>query len=271
MDWSLVLVSQGIEPVIERAEIGYQLVVPAENYDAAVDAIRKYRAENRSRPWRQVVLRDGLIFDWASLAWVGLVVFFHWLGSRIDLVSRGLTYGSAVARGEWWRPFTAVWLHADIGHVAKNAAIGFVLLGLVMGRFSLGPGMLGAYVAGIGGNLFAWAGAAQPHRSLGASGLVMGCLGMLAVQSVVQWGRSPHARKAIVGGLAAGVLLFVLLGVSPGTDVLAHFGGFVSGLFVGAGFVALGRTIQKTTVNVACAIGFVLLVIVPWYFAMQQR
>src|SRR5947207_15942667 len=90
MDWSLVLASQGIEPMIEKGESGYVLIVPAENYDVAVDAIRKYRAENRSWPWRQVVLREGLIFDWASLAWVGLIVVFHWVNSRIDLISRGL-------------------------------------------------------------------------------------------------------------------------------------------------------------------------------------
>ena len=29
-------------------------------------------------------------------------------------------------------------------------------------------------------------------------------------------------------------MLFVLLGLEPGTDVVAHFGGFVSGLILGS-------------------------------------
>jgi rhomboid protease GluP len=214
MDWSLVLASQGIEAAIEQAEHGYELVVLAGNHEAALDAIQKYRAENRSRPWRQRILREGLVFDWASLAWVALVACFHWLGTRFDLASRGLMDSSAVAQGEWWRLFTAIWLHADIGHLATNAAIGFVLLGLAMGRFGMMPALFGAVLTGVGGNLLAGTIATQPHRSLGASGLVMGCLGILAVQSAVQWGNSPHARKTLLAGLAGGILLFVMLGLS---------------------------------------------------------
>jgi membrane associated rhomboid family serine protease len=270
MDWSLVLISQGIEAIIEKAEQGYFLVIPAENYDAALDAIRKYRAENRSWPWRHVVFKQGLIFDWASLAWVVLIVVFHWLNSRFDLTTRGLMDSTAVVRGEWWRLFTAVWLHNDIGHLATNAVIGFVLLGLTMGRFGVGLALAGACLTGVGGNLFAWGGAAQPHRSLGASGMVMGCLGMLAIQSLVLWRRSPHARKLALASLGGGVFLFLLLGSAPGTDLLAHLGGFLSGLLVGTALLSLDRAIHKTVTNIVAGIIFILLVIVPWYFALSR-
>jgi len=270
MDWSLVLISQGVEAIIEKAENGYALVIPAESHAAALDAIHKYRAENRSWPWRHVVFRQGLIFDWASLAWVALIAIFHWLNAHFALATGGVMVSSAVARGQWWRLFTAVWLHADIGHLATNAVFGFLLLGLAMGRFGVGPAMAGAYLAGVGGNLFAWAGATCVHRSLGASGMVMGCLGMLAIQSLVLWRRSAHARRIILGGLVSCVFLFIMLGLSPGTDVLAHLGGFISGIFIGAALLAMDRSIHKPAANFLAGILFVLLTIVPWYFALRS-
>src|SRR5574340_1395553 len=176
MDWSLVLVSQGIETTIVRTEDdgGWGLEVAAADYTNALRTLRQYRLENRGWPWQQVVFRSGFLFDWGSLAWCLLVSLFFWLSTRTDLQSPGLMDGAAVAHGQWWRLFTAMWLHADPAHLATNATIGLVLLGLAMGRYGTGVGLLVAYLAGAGGNLIAWLASLQPHRSLGASGLVMG-------------------------------------------------------------------------------------------------
>src|SRR5690242_3598581 len=107
MDWSLVLASQGIEPAIQKGEQGFELLVPAANLSAAQEAIAKYRVENRGWHWQRMVFQDGVIFHWASLCWVVLIVVFHWLGSRVDLNTRGIMDTDAVAHGEWWRLFTA--------------------------------------------------------------------------------------------------------------------------------------------------------------------
>ena len=55
MDWSLVLVSQGIESAIEYSEegAGWGLVVASPDYSRALGAIRLYRLENRRWPWRR--------------------------------------------------------------------------------------------------------------------------------------------------------------------------------------------------------------------------
>jgi len=271
MDWSLVLASQGIEPTIQKGEQGFELVVPAEHFEIAQQAIQKYRAENRGWHWQKMVFQDGVIFHWASLCWVVLIVVFHWLASTVDLASRGIMDSALVAHGQWWRLFTAVWLHGDIGHLATNATIGVVLLGFAMGRFGVGPALAAACLTGVGGNLLAWAASTQVHRSLGASGAVMGCLGLLAVQSALLIRRgSTHPRRWILGGLASGVLLFVLLGLSPETDVLAHLGGFISGIFVGAALVAIGDNVRGTAANLLGGLLFLLLVVVPWYFAWRE-
>jgi membrane associated rhomboid family serine protease len=271
MDWSLVLVSQGIETTIDQAEggTGWGLLVAERDYGNALRTLRQYKLENRSWPWQQAVFRPGLLFDWGSLAWALLACLFYALSAHTDLRSGGLMDGSAVAHGEWWRLFTAMWLHADLAHLATNATIGLVLLGLAMGHYGTGVGLLAAYLAGAGGNLVAGLISFEPHRSLGASGMVTACLGLLAVQSLSLWRQTPHAMKYILSGIFGGVMLFVLLALTPGTDVLAHLGGFGCGLVLGALLSLLPAVAQMPKINLLSGLLFALLVIVPWWLALR--
>ena len=272
MDWSLVLVSQGIETTIEQGEdgAGWGLVVSGQDYTNALRTLRLYRLENRGWPWQQVVFRPGMLFDWGSLAWALLVCLFYSLSDQTDMHSAGLMDGAAVARGQWWRLFTAVWLHADLAHLATNATIGVVLLGLAMGRYGTGMGLLAAYLAGAGGNLVADLISLQPHRSLGASGMVMGCLGLLAAQSLSLWRQTPHAMKYILSGICGGVMLFVLMALTPGTDVMAHLAGFASGLVLGALLSRIPAAAQMPRTNLVSGSLFALLVVVPWWLALRN-
>jgi len=197
MDWSLVLASQGIEHGIEHTEeTGWWLVVAAQEHERSLAAIRQYRLENRHWPWRRTIPKANAVFDWGSAAWVLLTAIFFWLSEvRADLRGVGITDGTALVRGEWWRLFTATLLHADFAHLATNAVFGFVLLGMAMGRYGTGVGLLAAYLAGAGGNLAAWLVYGQTHRGLGASGVVMGALGLLAVQSVSLLRKNPHPLR----------------------------------------------------------------------------
>jgi len=271
MDWSLVLLSQGIESRIEFAEeSGWQLLFASEEHARALEAIRLYQVENRRWGWRKEVFEGGLLFDWTSLAWVLLAVFFFCLNeSRPNLSPAGIMDSVAVSHGEWWRLFSAVWLHADVGHLAENATIGLVLLGLVLGRFGTGTGLLMAYLAGAGGNLFVWLFAPKPHYSRGASGMVMGALGLLAAQSFSS--RSPHQRKYIVTGVLGGLMLFVLFGLTPGTDVVAHLGGFVCGVIGGALLALVPAFAQNLIANLVSGLAFIALVVWPWWLALRWR
>jgi len=272
MDWSLVLVSQGIESTIDRAEdgTGWGLLLAPEDYAKALQTLRQYRRENRTWPWQQKVFRPGFLFDWGSLAWAALACLFYWLSTRTNLQAVGLMDGAAVARGQWWRLFTAMWLHADLAHLAGNVTLGVVLLGLAMGRFGTGPGLLAAYLGGAAGNLLASLLSLQSHRSLGASGMVMGCLGLLAVQSFSLGRQSPHAVKFILSGICGGVMLFVLLALTPGTDVVAHLGGFAAGLVLGALLSLIPASAQRPGANLFSGFTFAILVIVPWWLALRS-
>jgi membrane associated rhomboid family serine protease len=230
-----------------------------------------YRLENRGWPWQRELFRPGILFDWASVAWAVLVIFFFWLQSNFEVKSRGLMDSQAVAAGQWWRLFTAIWLHADAGHLATNVSLGVVLLGFALGRYGTGVGMLAAYLAGAAGNVFAGWTSAGAHKSLGASGLVMGALGLLAVQSLPHWRRSPPSARLAFSGLLAGVFLFLLLGLSPGSDVAAHLGGFAAGAAMGASLGQVSRHLQRTAINLVCGCLFAALTILPWWFALARE
>jgi len=271
MDWSLVLTSQGIEHVIEQGdEAGWALMISTKDYEIARAHIRQYRLENMNWRWRRPIFKPGLFFDWSSTAWVFLIIiFFWWSETQADLRSLGSMDGVALRHDEWWRLFTATWLHADLTHLAMNAIVGLVLLGLAMGRYGPGTGLLAAYLAGVGGNVAAWLIGGESHRALGASGVVMGALGLVAVQSVpFLHRRNPFTVRLFVSGILGGGLLFVFLGLGPQTDVVAHLGGFVAGILLGLGLSLAPGLTQRLWVNLIAGILFTALVILSWLFAL---
>ena len=273
LDWSLALVSQGIESILDcRAENGWGLLVEESDHARACAVIQQYQKENFRWPWQQKIILPELSFDWGSLAWVFLIVVFFWLsGQTASFRDAGMMKSTAVAHGEWWRLFTAMFLHADIAHLASNAVIGFVLLGLAMGRCGTGIGLLAALLAGAGGNVASWLVYPGDHQGLGASGLVLGCLGLLAAQSVPELKHHPKAIKLAITGVAAGGMLFVLLGLSPGTDVIAHLGGFVGGLLLGTLLAFWPRLARHTAANLAAGAIFSALTVIAWWLAVFAR
>ncbi len=266
-----MLISQGIEAIIEHEEEGWVLLVAQSEHGRALEAIRAYQAENRGWGWHRKVFKPGFAFDWSALGWVALILAFYVFDARFDLQAAGLMDSRAVTNGQWWRLFTAVWLHADASHIASNGVIGLLLLGLAMGRYGAGVGLLAAYLAGVAGNLLRWILWPGPSMSLGASGMVMGALGLIASQTFYLWKEAAQTRRYVVAGLAAGAMLFVLLGLTPGTDVLAHFGGFACGLVFGLGITRAVRLRERGRVNLVCGLVFTGLVILPWFLAFRAR
>jgi membrane associated rhomboid family serine protease len=274
LDWSLVLASQDIASSLERsAENGrWYLALAIQDRDRALAAIRQYRLENRRWAWRQKLTWSGVMFHWGVLVWcIGLVCFpVLELVHGIDLHVLGRMDSVAARSGQWWRLFTAICLHADGGHLAANLAIGFIFLGLAMGRFGAGCGLLAAYLAGVAGNvLWLWS-CPRPCFSLGASGMVMGGLGLVAVQSLSLWRENPRAVRYILSGILTGVMLFVLFGLDPGSNVVAHLGGFLAGGLLG-GLLALlpNGVVQGIWANILAATLLSGTVLGTWRLALR--
>ncbi len=270
MDWSLVLASQGIEHIVDyTAEAGWGLLLAAANQEIAQAAIRQSQIENPNWGWRQTFPHSGTVFDWAASAWVLLTVGFYWLSHHHDgLRAAGIMDGAALMQGEWWRLFTATLLHADLAHLAANAGFGFLLLGLAMGRYGTGVGLLASFLAGVVGNLASWFAHGNSFHGLGASGVVMGALGLLAVPSFALLKQNPRALKVILAGLAGGVMLFALLGASPGTDVVAHGGGFMAG--IASGLLLAMPFARRRTMDLAAGVIFVILLGCTWLLALVR-
>jgi membrane associated rhomboid family serine protease len=273
MDWSLVLLSQGIETTIQRADSdhGWQLLVAPLEHARALKTIRLYQTENRTDVWRQYLPWNQLIFDGRSVAWfLLLILIFAMSETRFGALKfAGAMDNQAVLAGEWWRLFTATMLHADVPHLAANVTAGVLLLGLAMGSFGAGFAVLGSYLAGAGGNVAGLLLYPGSYRGLGASGMVMGALGLLTAQSLAALRGGASARQVVARGFMGGLLLLVLWGLNPTTDVIAHVGGFLAGILLG-GLLAVfpAKWVQGKSANRAAALVCAGLVIWTWWLAL---
>jgi rhomboid protease GluP len=274
MDWSVALLSQGIESIPLHAPEGWQLLVPRDLYPHALTILEIYQRENRRWVWRPSVGSPALLFHWGALGW-GVLILFIDAWSRIGgpaIREAGLMSSDAVLRGEWWRLFTAITLHADLAHLMGNLTTGILLLGFAMARWSAGTALLAAWCAGAMGNLAGLLLHPQSHHGLGASGMVMGALGLLATASW-QERHAPHAAPGLLArGVFGAVLLFILFGVNPSSDIIAHLGGFVGGLVFGTLFGLLpgraGHHAPASLVTGAIAAGSLIW---SWALALLHR
>lgn len=275
MDWSLVLASQGIEATIDRSpehENRWALLVAPQDLERARDSIRLYRAENRGWSWRKELPGSDLELHWGAIVFCVVLALVHSLTVyQLPLVEeRGMMDNVKVHAGEWWRLFTAVFLHADLGHLASNITFGVIVLGLAMGRFGAGFGLLAAFLAGAAGNLAGQFFYRGIHQGLGASGMMMGALGMIAVHSISLWKSNPKAARYIISGLAGGMFMFMLFGVDPKSDLIAHAGGFVAGMLFG-GILAMlpERVVRSRWADHIALFFFVTISALVWILALR--
>jgi rhomboid protease GluP len=164
---------------------------------------------------------------------VALIAAYAASVSHPELVERFCKIDERVLAGEWWRLFTASFLHAGLPHLAVN---GYAL-------FAIGPtveelygraGLLLIFLLG-GAVGFAASTLFVAAPSLGASAGLFALLGVLlgfALRSRRQM--PPRAFRAVVTQIGGVALLNLAVGVMASfIDNAAHIGGFIGGLVLG--------------------------------------
>jgi rhomboid protease GluP len=170
----------------------------------------------------------------------------------------GANFGPATQDGEWWRLFTAMFIHFGIVHLCLNC---FSLwdVGQLVERMYGRWRFLSIYlISGLFGNLLSLVVQGNDAVSGGASGAIFGVYGAALV---FLW----RERKSITayefrwlfGGGAAFAIIMIVLGLMiPGIDNAAHVGGLLAGMI---SCVALSQSLEAKKINVEYTIVAILI------------
>ncbi len=198
----------------------------------------------------------------------------------VDLVRIGASFHAAVRAGEWWRLWSAMFLHGGetlgqgLVHLGLNMYGLFLLGWFVEPMFGRGRFLVIYAVAGLVGNL---ASVVNPNPeavlSLGASGAVMGLLGALLVAFRARRGSGGEEWRRAVR-----INLYVLTAIQLGfgavvhvVDNWAHVGGLLAGAAT-AWLLVPGGPIRGRLGKAAVALALVALgVSAAWSAAAAAR
>lgn len=238
---SLVVLAMGRACWIVADERGQRLLVEPQGLTEIQRQLGCFDRESTRwppKPFRDpAALRRGELLT--PLLWAMSVVVVFWLEA---LYPRCIAWGELDAaalfrRHEWWRPFTALFLHADAGHLLSNGISGIFVFSAVTTAFGRGKGWLLLAIAAFAGNVASAAiNHAIDYRSIGASTAVFAAVGLLTGRAARLLFHLPPAyrTRALFVPLATGVTVLALYGIGGGAhiDIGAHVTGFCMGLVV---------------------------------------
>lgn len=173
-----------------------------------------------------------------SIIAVNIIVYIFsafFSASMIDmnmrtLIDMGALFGPlTVLKGEWWRLFTAMFLHGGMTHILMNM-FSLYLIGRGMELYFDGKSYLIIYLFS---GLFGGLASLYMHPQsvgIGASGAIFGVFGALAGFFLAHRDKIAAHSKEFMKDFSVVIGLNLVLGLSiPSIDVSAHIGG----LFVG--------------------------------------
>lgn len=154
-----------------------------------------------------------------------------------DLIDWGANFRPITLIGEWWRLFTACFLHIGVLHLLLNM-YALLYIGILLEPYLGKARFLAAYlVCGIVSSLASlwWN---DMTISAGASGAIFGMYGVfiaLLTTSLVD----RAVKNALFMSVGVFVVYNIVYGLKPGSNIdnAAHIGGLLSGLVIGYSFV----------------------------------
>jgi len=196
-------------------------------------------------PWRRtpvtvaLLAANTLVFALMVVRGAGL-----WHGSSDVQLAWGANFGPATQDGEWWRLFTAMFLHFGLWHLVLNMWALWDAGRLVERLYGSWRYALVYLGAGLAGNLVSLVLQGDRAVSGGASGAIFGVFGALLVcLARERRGIDAHEFRWLFGGAAVFSAASLALGFAvTGIDNAAHVGGLVAGSLLGA---ALARPLDR--------------------------
>lgn len=185
--------------------------------------------------------------------------------SRATLLRFGASFGPGVLSGRLWLLVTALFLHIGLKHLLANMASLAVLGPAVLKGFGLGRFYAMYLAAGLAGNLVSFALSPGPTVKAGASGAILGLLGILAGDRIREI-RRPRATPSRFKTWHIAAMLVAFYGFVVGTgpaDHLAHLGGLGAGIVLGLLVPRRGalHPIRERRLDRALSAGSLLLVL----------
>ncbi len=173
------------------------------------------------------------------------------------VIKWGAAAKDLVMAGDYWRLFTACFLHFGVVHLVANM-IGLFYASIFLISVQNRLQFLVGYLAS---GVFSFAVSMWWHNdtvSAGASGAIFGCYGMLlGLAFTPLFAREDRATVFIYLGIYAGFNL--LYGLKDGVDNAAHIGGLASGTLIGLIYYYPIKFPKKTTVQLLGHVAVLLI------------
>ena len=169
----------------------------------------------------------------ALLAWKGSWRADQWMAA---------TRAAVWDRHEWWRAWTALFVHADARHLLSNSSL-FVILGIFLfGYFGIWAFPLLPFLFGGVTNLYVLTKMSRETELMGISGAVFWMGGFWLVLYLMIDRRRTWVQRALrAGGVALGIFM-PAEAFDPNISYLSHLVGFFSGVTVGFVYYFIYRT-----------------------------
>jgi rhomboid protease GluP len=238
-EYGLVVLSQGEPYWVEEDDDGiFYLLVEPRYAEFLSNQLDLYERESRYWPPLAPLMAEVHAGGYAAMIWLATLVFGYLCQLRWPAFEEwGMASSEAIRDGEVYRCLSALFLHADVGHLAGNMVFGAVFLHLVARHIGSLFAWLAVLAAGSCGNfLNAVLHFETSHYSIGASTAVFGAVGILVTLPVgfgIRHARFKMVRFWVLPVLVGMVFLAWFGTGGERTDTAAHLTGFVCGLPIG--------------------------------------
>jgi rhomboid protease GluP len=187
--------------------------------------------------WTYVLMTINLLVFVAMIVY-GQVVFNTWNGPENlqVLVIFGAKVNELIVRGEYWRLFTAMFIHIGVLHLLFNLYALYLFGPMVEGYYGNSRFLIIYLLGGLFGSLASFA--FSPAISAGASGAIFALAGAITVYFLKYHENFGQRGRAILQNMAFIIVINLIFGfVGRGIDNWGHIGGLIGGAVVAWGLI----------------------------------